>query len=122
MIWPANLACDYSYNAVTLFGWTFTAGQGPHAWAALAVLLGLLAGAVVAWRRDRAAWFFLGFAAAAFLATSNLLVPIGTIMAERLTSLPLAGAAAAAVLALAAFRQWMVAASPARPRRAVAIA
>ena len=122
MIWPAELACDYSYNAVTLFGWTFTAGQDPHAWAALAIVLGLLAGAVVAWRRDRAAWFFLGFAAAAFLPTSNLLFPIGIIMAERLTYLPLAGAAAAAVMALAAFRRWMVAASPARSRRAVALA
>ena len=43
VIWPAELSCDYSYNAVTLFGWTLTAGQDPHAWAALAVVLGLLA-------------------------------------------------------------------------------
>ena len=44
LIWPADLSCDYSYNAITLFGWTLTAGQDPHAWAALAAVLGLLAG------------------------------------------------------------------------------
>ena len=43
LVWPARLSCDYSYNAVTLFGWTLTSGQDPHAWAALAVVLGLLA-------------------------------------------------------------------------------
>ncbi len=122
LVWPARLSCDYSYNAVTLFGWTLTDGQDPHAWAALAVLLGLLAASVAAWRRDRAVWFFLGFAAAALLPTSNLLFPIGTIMAERLTYLPLAGAAAAGVLALAALEQRMRAASPVRSRRAIGIA
>ena len=121
MISPAKLSCDYSYNAVTLFGRTLTAGQDPHAWAALAVLLGLLAGSVVAWRRDRAVWFFLGLAAAAHLPTSNLLFPIGTIMAERLTYLPLAGAAAAAVLVLAALAPRLLAAAPDHSRGALAI-
>ena len=54
LVWPAALSCDYSYNAITLFGWTLTDGQDPHAWAALAVLLGLLAASVAAWRRDGA--------------------------------------------------------------------
>ncbi len=121
MISPAKLSCDYSYNAVTLFGGTLTAGQDPHAWAALAVLLGLLAGSVVAWRRDRAVWFCLGLAAAAHLPTSNLLFPIGTIMAERLTYLPLAGAAAAAVLVIAALAPRLLAAAPDRSKGALAI-
>ena len=69
----ARLSCDYSYNAITLAGWTLASGQDPHAWAALAVVVGLAAVAAVAWRRDRAVAFFLGFAAAAFLPTSNLL-------------------------------------------------
>ena len=117
VIWPAKLSCDYSYNAVTLFGWTLSEGQDPHAWAALAVLIGLAVAASVAWRRARAVWFFMGFAAAAYLPTSNLLMAIGTIMAERLMSLPLAAAIPAAALAIAAIGEWAAAKAPARGRR-----
>jgi tetratricopeptide (TPR) repeat protein len=99
-IWPARLSCDYSYDAITLFGWTLASGQDPHAWLALAVLLGLAAAAVVAWRRQPPIAFFLGLAAIAFLPTSNLLFPIGTIMAERLMYVPLAGLAPVAVLVI----------------------
>jgi tetratricopeptide (TPR) repeat protein len=100
VIWPARLSCDYSYNAVTLFGWTLASGQDPHAWAALAVLIGLCAAALVAWRRDRAAWFLLGLAAVSYLPVSNLLLATGVVMAERLSYLPLAGMTGAVVLAL----------------------
>jgi tetratricopeptide (TPR) repeat protein len=92
------LSADYSFNAVTLFGWTATDGQDPHAWLALGVLLGLGATAALAWRRHRGLSFFLGLAAVSFLPTSNLLITIGTIMAERLVYLPLVGLVAAAVL------------------------
>ena len=122
MIWPARLSCDYSYNAVTLFGWTLASGQDPHAWAALAAVIGLAVAAVLAWRRDRAVWFFMGFAAAAYLPTSNLLFPIGTIMAERLVYLPLAAAVPAVVLALAALGERAVAAAPDRLRRVTGLA
>jgi tetratricopeptide (TPR) repeat protein len=98
--WPARLSCDYSYNAVTLFGWTIASGQDLHAWLALAVVLGLFAVAAVSWRRQPAVTFFLGLAAIAFLPTSNLLFPIGTIMAERLMYVPLIGLTAASVLVL----------------------
>ena len=100
VVWPARLSCDYSYNAVTLFGGTLTSGQDPHAWASLAVLLVLAGAAVAAWRLERAVWFLLGLAAASYLPVSNLLLAIGTIMAERLAYLPLAAMAAAAVVAL----------------------
>jgi tetratricopeptide (TPR) repeat protein len=122
MVWPARLSCDYSYNDVTLVGWTLASGQDPHAWAALAVLAGLAVVAAVAWRRDRAVVFFLGFAAAAFLPTSNLLFPIGTIMAERLMYLPLVGMTAAAVLVAAAAGRRVSDALPERSRRAAGIA
>ncbi|MFO7692143.1 MAG: DUF1736 domain-containing protein [Vicinamibacterales bacterium] len=122
MAWPADLSCDYSYNEVTLFGWTLASGQDPHAWAALAVMFGLAAVAIVAWRRDRAVLFFLGFAAAAFLPTSNLLFPIGTIMAERLMYLPLAGMAAAAVLVVDTVLRRLSDALPEGRRRAAGVA
>jgi len=122
MVWPARLSCDYSYNAITLVGWTLASGQDPHAWAALAVVVGLAAVAAVAWRRDRAVVFFLGFAAAAFLPTSNLLFPIGTIMAERLMYLPLVGMTAATALVAASAGRRASDALPEGRRRAAGIA
>ena len=122
MVWPARLSCDYSYNEITLFGWSVASGQDLHAWVALAVLVGLFAGALVAWRRDRGVFFFMGFAAAAFLPTANLLLPIGTIMAERLMYLPLVGASAAVSLTLAAVGRRFVGAAPAGARRRLEVA
>ena len=116
-IWPATLSCDYSYNQITLFGWTLASGQDLHAWLALVALAGLLAAAIVAWRRDRAVLFFLGFAAITFLPTANVLFPIGTIMAERLMYAPLAGLAAALALALAAVGQRLLGSRPDNARR-----
>jgi len=96
--WPARLSCDYSYNAVTLFGWTLASGQDLHAWLASAAVLALAAAAVIWWRSQPAISFFLGLAGIAGLPTSNLLFPIGTVMAERLMYVPLVGLTAAAVL------------------------
>jgi tetratricopeptide (TPR) repeat protein len=101
VVWPARLSCDYSYDAISLFGWTLASGQDPHAWLALIAVALLTAIAAVSWRRQPAVSFFLGLAAIAFLPTSNLLFPIGTIMAERLMYVPVVGLAAAAVLVLA---------------------
>jgi tetratricopeptide (TPR) repeat protein len=108
MFWPATLSCDYSYNQITLFGWTVASGQDAHAWIALAVLVGLLIAAAIAWHRHRGIVFFLGLAAVTFLPTSNLLFPTGTIMAERLMYLPLVGMTAAAALAIAAGGQLVL--------------
>jgi tetratricopeptide (TPR) repeat protein len=121
LVWPANLSCDYSHNQVTLFGWTLASGQDPHAWVALAVVLGLLAGAVVAWHRHRGVLFFLGFAGVTFLPTSNLLFPIGTIMAERLMYVPLVGMTAVAALTLAAGGQRAMDRLSVRARRRFAV-
>jgi hypothetical protein len=98
--WPARLSCDYSYDAIAVFGWTATAGQDPHAWVALAILTAIGAVGVASRRVEPALAFFLGLAAIAFLPTSNLLFPIGTIMAERLMYVPVVGLAAAATIAL----------------------
>ncbi len=116
-VWPATLSCDYSFNQITVFGGTLAAGQDLHAWLALAVVIGIGVAAFLSWRRHRAAVFLLGFAAIALLPTSNLLMPIGTIMAERLMYLPLVGVAAAAVMALAAVGQWTSARRPALAER-----
>ena len=84
-VYPANLSCDYSYAAITLYA------NRHLLWPAIAAV-----GLIVLWlwalytRRD--AWsiagaiYFIGFAV-----TANLLFPIGTIMGERLAYLPSIG-------------------------------
>ena len=94
LAWPARLSCDYSWAQIP------PAGGGATDW------LGLLG-----WRRRlrRAcgcgaaaahALFVAGAALLVFLPTSNLLFPIGTIMAERFLYLPAIAFAAGVVAAV----------------------
>lgn len=101
-VWPAHLSADYSFNAVPLFGWQWN-------WEDAQALLGLalcLAGAfaTVRWRRTQpAASFFIGFFFAALAPSANLVILIGSIMAERflyLASIGLAGCTVVAARAL----------------------
>ena len=69
------------------------------AWVALAAAV---AAGVWLWRGERVAWFLAGAALLVFLPTSNLLFPIGTIMAERFLYLPAIGFAAGVVAAVSA--------------------
>jgi tetratricopeptide (TPR) repeat protein len=87
-LWPAHLSADYSYNQIPVF-------RGSFAWDDVAALLSLavcLAAAVWgirAWRRGQP---LVGFAVAFFFATmmptANVLVVVGSIMAERWLYLP----------------------------------
>ncbi len=98
LAWPMRLSADYSYNAIPLaVGFTGAVLGG------IAVLC--VAGAMAAWsyRRDRKVFFLILFGLGALLPTSNLLFPIGTIMAERFLYVPaiaFAGCIAAAFWAL----------------------
>jgi len=94
-IWPLKLSADYSYSEIPLA--SGTAGD----WICWTVVLAVLAITIVLWRRNRLAFFFAAFAFLNLLPASNLLFPIGTIMAERLLYLPLAGLLAAAITAIA---------------------
>ena len=84
-IWPAKLSADYSYSEIPLARGSFADWTG---WIAVAVALSVVA---VLWKRSRPAFFFACFGFLNLLPASNLLFPIGTIMAERLLYLPLAG-------------------------------
>jgi tetratricopeptide (TPR) repeat protein len=106
-LWPAHLSADYSYDAVPLFGWRLANWEDAKALIALAVLLGAALLALlssVRWRRTgKQLLFFLVFFFVALSPTSNLIVLIGSIMAERFLYLPsvgLAGCTVAAVYAL----------------------
>jgi tetratricopeptide (TPR) repeat protein len=103
LVWPLRLSCDYSYNQVPLGGW----GDW-KALASLAVCIGAAITAVVCWRRARPVCFFIAFSFAALAPTSNLLFPVGAVMAERFLYLPAIAMAGCAVLAWrVAGRRWM---------------
>jgi tetratricopeptide (TPR) repeat protein len=92
--WPMKLSADYSYSQIALARGSL---EDWVCWLATAAILALL---VILWNRSRLAFFFAGFAFLNLAPASNLLFPIGTIMAERLLYLPLAGLVAAVVIAM----------------------
>jgi hypothetical protein len=85
LVWPARLSSDYSYGQIPLATGTVWEWAACVAISALGVLL------VLQFRRQPVLFFGGLFAFGAFLPTSNLLFPIGTIMAERLLYLPAFG-------------------------------
>lgn len=95
LIWPANLSADYSYAQIPL-------ADGRHLsdWIACIVMAAAAIAMVVLWRRSKIAFFFAGFSFITLLPASNLIVPVGTIMAERFLYLPAAGFAVCLTLAL----------------------
>ena len=99
-LWPAKLACDYSYNQVPLFDWRW---QDWEAWRTVAAVVAwgaILALAVRSYRRNKPLGFFIAFFLVTMAPTSNLVMLIGSIMAERFLYLPSIGFAAGAIVAL----------------------
>ena len=84
-IWPVKLSADYSYSEIPLARGSFADWT---AWIAVAIAVAMIA---LLWNRSRPAFFFACFGFLNLLPASNLLFPIGTIMAERLLYLPLTG-------------------------------
>jgi hypothetical protein len=105
ILWPGTLSLEYGFDEIAvrpLFPWA-----GPAALAGIAVWGGLVAAAT---RRGAVAiGFLLLWLPASFAVTGNAVFPIGTIFAERLAYLALAGGCALAGIAFAAV-----------PRRALA--
>jgi tetratricopeptide (TPR) repeat protein len=106
-LWPARLSADYSFNALPLFGWRASNWEEAKALIAIAVCLGAALLILILAVRGRCAGkpmlFFLAFFFIAVSPTSNLIVIIGSIMAERFLYLPsvgLAGCVVAAIYAL----------------------
>src|SRR5215510_3983515 len=76
LLWPARLSSDYSYAQIPLVTGTRVD------WIAWLAVCGIGTALVLLYRRQRVMFFFGLFAFVTFLPTSNLLFPIGTIMAE----------------------------------------
>jgi tetratricopeptide (TPR) repeat protein len=103
---PITLSADYSYAQIPVASGTLADWVSWLVVAALAVLV------YRSYRWNRTAFFFAGFAAATILPGSNLLFPIGTIMAERFLYLPAVAFCACLVLCYGAIPPRLRAAAP----------
>jgi Flp pilus assembly protein TadD len=113
LVWPWNLSIDYSFASIPEAASLFD----PRAlFGALCALL-VAGGIAAAWRKRPAVAFALLLLALPLLPVANLLMPIGTILAERLLYLPSAGLC---VLFGLAFVTAQAAGRPERRRLAVA--
>jgi tetratricopeptide (TPR) repeat protein len=93
LLWPARLCPDYSVNEIPLFGGRLGSFEDWQVPIAAVVIVALLVVAFRLHRRMPTATFVIGFFCVALLPTSNLLFPLGAVMAERFLYLPLAAAA-----------------------------
>jgi hypothetical protein len=101
LIWPARLSPDYSYNQIPLS----TGTDGRTVFAVL-VWIAVAAAAFFSYRRARPALFFIAFFAVTIAPVANLVILVGSIMAERFLYLPSIGFAGVLVWgALAAYRR-----------------
>src|SRR5574341_667487 len=86
-VWPSSLSVDYSYNAIPLA----ESPADPGVLWALVAWGGLLGLSVWGFRRDRRFSFAVGLTVLSFAPAANVVVSVGTPMAERLFYLPLGG-------------------------------
>ena len=94
LIWPVVLSCDYSYPQIRVAMGNFTD------WLSAAVVVFCLAGVALLYRRSRPAMFFAVFSMVTFLPSSNLILVVVAVMAERLLYLPALGFAVCLTLAI----------------------
>ena len=95
LVWPLDLSASYSYNQIPMFQWTDWRSV-----ASVAAVVALVAVILALCRWSRVSLFFLGWLLLALIPTANLLVLIGSIMAERFLYLPLVGFAGFVVFAV----------------------
>lgn len=98
LAWPERLSVDWSYAAITPlepFG-------DAHAWLGAAAVVAALLALAVAWRRGAHGTLFgLLLALCSWFLVSNIARPVGTVMGERLFTLPAIGLLIAGAVALA---------------------
>ena len=82
LIWPRSLSPDYSFNQIPLYG-TGNSTTDVSAWLSLLVIGLIVAAAVYGWKRHKIFSWGVLFFFTALLPTSNLILTIGSNMAER---------------------------------------
>jgi tetratricopeptide (TPR) repeat protein len=93
-LWPARLSVDYSYAQIPL------AHGDLKDWTVFAAVLAAALFVAALYKWNRTAFFLASFAAVTFAPMSNLVFPIGSIMAERFLYLPAIGLLACLVMAI----------------------
>jgi tetratricopeptide (TPR) repeat protein len=118
MVWPQRLSPDYSYNQIPVVNSPWASGVllAAFAWG------GLIGVACWSYRGTRRAFLCVGFTLVTFLLASNFVVPVGTIMGERLFYLPSAGLCLLAGVAWQRAMEWCRDRSPVKPVRWVGLA
>jgi tetratricopeptide (TPR) repeat protein len=114
LIAPLRLSSDYSYDQIPLFSWGGAVEDGKAIIGAV-LIAAMVVGAFVLRRRQPAIAFFTLLYFAALLPTSNLLILIGSIMAERFLYLPSAAFAALLAIGIRGTASRLAAARPAGP-------
>lgn len=99
LVFPRGLSCDYSYNQIPPVTWRFDKWEDWKSLIALAVCALALAIAIQCYRRSKPVFFFIAFFFATLAPTSNLIILIGPLMAERFLYLPSLGFAGCLVVA-----------------------
>ena len=117
LIFPRTLSADYSFNQIQLFG-TGDSASDMLAVISFFVIVLLLAATVWFWRREPIFSWGILFFFVMLLPTSNLLLVIGSIMAERFLYLPSIGFCAVAALGICNLRDFVI--SRAAPKWRVA--
>jgi len=101
-VWPSVLSLDYSYNSIPLAAtWL-----DPRVLLPCATWLALLGLGIASFGRKGAVAFSVGLLFLSFLPVANLVIPIGTIMGERLFYLPSAGLCFLAGIGIQALLEW----------------
>ena len=116
LVLPLHLAYDYSYDQLPLLG-----PGDPRLGLVLLLCAAGAAALVLASRRSRDLFYALGFTGLTLFPVSNLALPIGTIMAERLLYLPSLGFCLALALALRRVAAALAATPGARRRLGAAL-
>lgn len=88
LLWPVRMSADYSptvFTAATHWGWPQTAG--------LVLVIGLVAAAIILWRRIPVATLAIAWLGMGYFPVSNIALPTGIVLAERTLYLPSVGIA-----------------------------
>ena len=99
LLWPSRLCWDYSVNETTLFSWQLGSPDDQQAVLALIVFVAIAFAITMLWRRSRAVVFCIGWFFVTVLPTSNLVVLINSMRADRFLYLPVVGAVGCIALA-----------------------
>jgi len=88
LAWPGTLSCDYSFNQIPLVTGGFHNAEDWKAVAALALCMSLAALGVWSYRRQKAICFFISLFFITLAPTANIVILIGSVMAERFLYVP----------------------------------